>query len=118
MGTVDHYPNLHAIVAGIHAHEATIQLPQPKPGEAPALKTMPFKKGKVFAVDRRGVRYIEQNLEKDSDAGERARNGATITWVIRTHRVVKDAAGKEFLVKLDGDDDWLGRVEDGQVWMK
>lgn len=110
LGNVSRFPELAAICGAIFAKQRSFQLPN-----GDTLKTKLFK-GTLFAVDYNGLRYVEQNPNTSSAYAAMARKGARILWVIRTHRKVKDATGAEHLVPCENE--WLGRVEDGTVYMK
>jgi len=56
---------------------------------------------KLMAVDHAYRRYIEQNPKTQSIYAEKAREGVRIVWVIDTRT-----------------SDFIGRIEDGVVWMK
>ena len=64
----------------------------------------------TFAVEHEGIRYVEQNPKTTSAYAARARAGARIIWVIRTARKIND--------QWVACNDWVGRIEDGVVWMK
>lgn len=110
-GRVENFPELCAIADAIFTKKMHFALP-----DGTRLRTKLFK-GTLFAVDYNGVRYVEQNPETSSAYAQRVREQqARILWVIRTHRKVQDAAGAEQWVPCQ--DEWLGRVEDGEVFMK
>lgn len=110
-GRVEQFPELCAIADAIFTKKMHFQLP-----DGTRLRTRLFK-GTLFAVDYNGVRYVEQNPRTDSAYAQRVRDSqARILWVIRTHQKVMDAAGTEQWVPCQ--DEWLGRVEDGEVFMK
>jgi hypothetical protein len=108
VGTLEQWPALAAIVAGIFEKKSNFKLP-----DGTTLRTSVFK-GTLFAVDYRGLRYVEQNPETSTEYAERARRGARIVQVYRTHRRVVDAAGQEQLVPCS---EYAGRVEGSDVFM-
>jgi hypothetical protein len=110
-GRVEQFPELCAIADAIFTKKMHFVLP-----DGTRLRTKLFK-GKLFAVDYNGVRYVEQNPETESAYALRVRtDNARILWVIRTHSKVVDAAGQQQFVPCQ--DEWLGRIEDGMVYMK
>lgn len=104
MGSVSRFPELQSICGAIFSKATHFSLPNGQ-----RVKTKIFKR-ELFAVEHEGVRYVEQNPQTTSAYAERARAGARIVWVIRTAR------------KINGQwvacNEWLGRIEDGVVWMK
>lgn len=110
IGRLEQFPDLAAIVDAIMSKKMHFSLPN---GER--LRTRIFK-DTLFAVDHNGLRYVEQNPKTSSEPARRAREGARIVWIIRTHRKVTDATGKEYFVSCANE--WLGRVEDGIVYKK
>ncbi len=104
MGSVSHFPELQAICGAIFSKTMHFSLPNGK-----RLRTKLFKR-MLFAVEHEGIRYVEQNPKTTSAYAARARDGARIIWVIRTARKIND--------QWVACNDWLGRVEDGVVWMK
>lgn len=109
VGRVESFPELCAIADAIFTKKQSFELPN-----GTRLRTKLFK-GTLYAVDYNGVRYVEQNPRTNSAYALRARNGARIFWVIRTHRKVIDAAGVEQFVPCS--EEWLGYVEDGGVFL-
>lgn len=110
IGRLERFPELEAIADAIFSHKMHFSLPN-----GTRLRTKLFK-GVLFAVDYNGVRYVEQNPKTSSAYASRARHGARILWVIKTHQKAIDAGGKEYFVSCHNE--WLGRVEDGVVYMK
>ncbi len=53
--------------------------------------------GTVFAVEHRGLKYVEQNKRKTSPSGQRAFAGAQIIWIIKNGV-------------------YIGKIEDGEVY--
>lgn len=60
-----------------------------------------FRSKDLRYIDWKGIRYVEQNPNTRSAYAARARQGAKIVWCIRLR-----------------DNQYLGRVEEGQVFMK
>ncbi len=111
VGALDQFPELESIADAIFAHKVNFAL-----RDGTRLKTRIFK-GTLYAVDHNGTRYVEQNPHTSSAYAERVReHSARILWVIRTHKKVVDAAHTVQYVPCS--EEWLGRVEDGQVYMK
>lgn len=110
IGRLEKFPELEAIVDAIFSRKLHFTTPN-----GTRLRTRLFK-GVLFAVDYNGRRYVEQNPKTNSIYAERARSGAHILWVIKTHEKAIDATGKEYFVPCKNQ--WLGRVEDGIVHMK
>ncbi len=106
LGNVDKHPELAAIVGAIFSRAASFTLPN---GARLRLRIMGSKYD-VFGVDYQGIRYIEQNRRTHSDEAQRARDGASIVWVIHTH----DANTGQPLPEKR----WIGKVEDGIVRMR
>ena len=104
MGSVSQYPTLQAICGAIFSKAMHFSLPN-----GARLRTKLFKR-KLFAVEHEGLRYIEQNLKTTSAYAARARAGARIIWVIRIARKIDD--------QWVACNDWVGRIEDGLVWMR
>jgi hypothetical protein len=104
LGSVSKFPELAAICGAIFSKAMFFSLP-----DGTRLRTKLFK-GKLFAVEHNGVRYVEQNPQTQSAYAQRARAGARIVWVIRVARQVGD-----HWVPVN---EWLGRIEDGFVWMR
>lgn len=67
--------------------------------EQPKVQCFPNKK--LYYVDHAGVRYVEQNPNTRSEYAARAKKGAKIIWVIRLR-----------------DNQYLGRIEDGEVFAR
>jgi hypothetical protein len=109
-GPVGQFAELEAISSAIFSRKASFTLPN-----GTRVQTKLFK-GSLYAVDHAGIRYVEQNPNTASEYAHRAREGARILWVIKTHSKVTDAAGKVQLVSCDNE--WLGRIENGTVYMK
>ncbi len=82
----------HAIFNRIHA----FALPDGR-----LVHTKKFKGGTLYAVDLDDRRYVEQNQNTRSAYADRARQGAKILWVIKR-----------------SNDQYLGYIEDGVVYMK
>ncbi len=104
LGSVSQFLALQAIVGAIFSRAMYFSLP-----DGTRLRTKLFK-GSLFAVEHEGMRYVEQNLNTRSAYAERAKKGARIVWVIRTYKKV----GEEWIPC----NEWLGRIEDGNVWRK
>jgi hypothetical protein len=104
LGNVDQFPELAAIVGAIFSKVRFFSLPS---GARVSTKVMAG--GACIGVDHEGIRYVEQNPNKTSPEAARARKGARIVWVIRTH----DAQGKPL-----EPNQWIGKVEDGIVRMR
>jgi len=60
-----------------------------------------FRSKNLRYIDWRGIRYVEQNPNSRSAYAARARQGAKIVWCIRLR-----------------DNQYLGRIEQDQVFMK
>ena len=108
LGKVDQFPILQAIYEGIfRGNQANvggmlISLPaNAGTGQGEILMVKRFRAKKLNYVDHQGVRYVEQNPASSSDYAKRARAGAQIVWSIRLR-----------------DNQYLGYVEDGEVFMK
>ncbi len=103
-GSLSKFPELQAICGAIFSRAMHFSLPN-----GTRLRTRLFK-GKLFAVEHEGKRYVEQNPNTSSAYATRTRGGARIVWVIRIAR------------KINGQwvpcNEWLGRIEDGIVWRK
>ncbi len=108
LGNVDQFPTLRAIYEGIINATQTnvggmlITLPANAGtalGEILVVKR--FQAKKLNYVDHQGVRYVEQNPNSSSAYAKRARAGAQIVWSIRLR-----------------DNQYLGYVENGEVFMK
>lgn len=110
VGRVEKFPELEAIADAIFSKKMHFSLPN-----GTRLRTRLFK-GTLFAVDYNGLRYVEQNPRTSSAYAQRARGGARIIWVIKTHQKAVDASGKEYYVPCQNQ--WMGRVEDGLVYHK
>lgn len=111
IGDLEQYPGLSIIANAIFSGTRTFRLPD---GQLHELKF--FKGGKILGFDYRGRRYIEQNPDTSTDYARRVRNeGAQILWIIRTHRKFVDAQGRVRLVPTR-DRDWVGRVDNGEVF--
>ena len=104
VGSIDKYPLLQAIGGAIFSKTMFFSLPN-----GTRLRTKLFK-GKLFAVEYEGIRYVEQNTHTQSAYAARAREGARIVWIIRILR--RDH------VNWVPCNEWLGRIEDGIVWKK
>lgn len=104
LGSVSQFGTLQAICGAIFSRTTYFSLP-----DSTRLRTKLFKRS-LFAVEHEGMRYVEQNPKTQSAYAARARDGARIVWVIRIAR------------KIDNQwvtcNDWVGRIEDGVVWMK
>ena len=96
LGEVVQFNELAAIYESIVKH-----MPQRRLPNGDFYITKKFKGGTLYAVDYKGIRYVEQNQNTPSAYAERARQGAKIVWVIRK-----------------ADNEYLGYIEDGVVWMK
>jgi len=111
VGITKDFPELMTIADAIFAHKAEFVLP-----DGNRVQTCIFK-NTLYAVDYKGVRYVEQNPKTSSVFAQRVREeGARILWVIRTHRKIIDAADKIQYVPCA--DEWLGRVEGDVIFMK
>lgn len=104
VGLLGDFVELQVICGAIFSKEKVFSLP-----DGTRLKTKIFKNS-LLAVEHKGLRYVEQNPNTQSAYAARARGGSQIVWIIRVVR------------KVDGHwiecNEWLGRVEDGSVWMK
>lgn len=103
-GDIGRFPELVAIVDAIFGKVRIFTLP-----DGTRCQTKVMASGSVLGVDRKGCRYVEQNRNKRSPEGARARAGAHIVWVIRTH----DNNGRPL-----NPNQWIGKIEDGTVRMK
>ena len=99
------FPELQAIVEAIFEKKHHFTLP-----DGSSLRTRAFVQGTCTGVDYNLHRYIEQNQRSKSDEAARARKGAQIVWVIRTH----DPKTRAQLAKGL----YVGKIEDGTVRMK
>jgi hypothetical protein len=99
------FSELEAIVEAIFQKKHHFTLPN-----GTTLRTRAFVQGTCVGVDYQLHRYIEQNQRNKTDEAARARKGAQIVWVIRTH----DPITKEQLDKGL----YVGKIEDGTVRMK
>jgi hypothetical protein len=104
LGNVDQFPELAAIVGAIFSKVRFFTLPN-----GSRCQTKVMASGDCFGVDHVGTRYVEQNRNKQSPEAARARAGARIVWVIRTH----DAQGRPL-----SPNQWIGKIEDGIVRMR
>ncbi len=104
LGSVSQFPTLQAICGAIFSKTMHFSLPSGQ-----RLRTKLFKRS-LFAVEHEGIRYVEQNTKTQSAYARRARDGARIVWAIRVARKVDN--------QWVACNDWLGRIEDGVVWMK
>ena len=104
LGNVDRFPELAAIVGAIFSKVRHFDLPN-----GTRCQTKVMASGHCIGVDYAGVRYVEQNRNKNSPEAARARAGASIVWVIRTH----DAQGRSL-----EPNQWIGKIEDGIVRMR
>ena len=95
LGSVAQFPELAAIYESIVEHRDTVQL------DGHPMVTKKYKGGTLYAVRHKEILYIEQNQNTQSDYAERARAGAKIVWVIRPR-----------------DNNYLGYIENGEVFMK
>ncbi len=93
---------LSAIVEAIFTKKHHFTLP-----DGTRLHTRAFVNGAVVGVDYNLHRYLEQNPNKKTPEAARARAGAKIVHVLRTH---DPATGKEYAKSL-----WVGKIEDGIV---
>ena len=109
IGSVGKFPELNAISDAIFHKKNEFQLPDGTP-----LTTKVFK-NTLYAVEHKGIRYIEQNPNTNSAYAQKAKGGAQIFWVIRMSRKVIDAAGVEQYVPCA--EEWLGYIEDGKVYL-
>ncbi len=94
LGQVGQYPELWTIWSAIIMHLPSFKLPNGK-----EISTKQFKGGDLWAVDLDGKRYVEQNPHTRSAYAARAGAGAKIVWIIRL-----------------ADNEYLGYIEDGEVW--
>lgn len=102
IGTTDDYPYLkaifHAITSGQEGDVVGVQ---------PAVKVGRYRNKNLRYVEYQSdpvqplLLFVEQNPNTNSAYAARARQGAKIVWVIRKH-----------------DNEYLGRIEDGQVYRK
>lgn len=97
LGNVSQFPEIAAIYGAILGRLMHFLLPT---GQRIRTKTMGAPQ-RLVVVDHEGLRYLEQNPTTQSEYAKRTREGARIVWVIRKR-----------------DDAWLGRIEDGNVWMR
>jgi hypothetical protein len=97
LGNVSRFPEIAAIYGAILGRLMHFMLPD---GRRIRTKIMGAPE-RLVVVDHQGLRYVEQNLRTKSEYAKRAREGARIVWVIRGR-----------------DNAWLGRIEDGNVWMR
>ncbi len=104
MGSVSQFGTLQAICGAIAQRTIHFSLPGGQ-----RLRTRIFKRS-LFAVEHEGIRYVEQNPKTQSVYAARARAGASIVWVIRVARKMDD--------QWVACNEWIGRIEDGVVWMK
>lgn len=95
-GPIRQFPELNAIYCAI-IYRADVVAFEDK-SQHPVRK---FKGGTLYAVDYKGIRYVEQNQNTSSAYAKRATAGAKIIWVIRLR-----------------DNEYLGYIEDGIVHMK
>lgn len=100
LGSVSRFPQLAAIYQAICGRVLWFWLPEGESQVRCRLKIM-GSDAKLVAVDHANRRYIEQNPKTQSIYAQKARDGVRIVWVINT---------------LTGD--FIGRIEDGIVWMK
>lgn len=107
LGAVEDYPQIEAIYTAIFERAPGFRL-----ADGTRLRTKSFCEGKILGVDYKGHRYLEQNPEKNSLWGYRAREGARIMWIIQAYTTL---ATTNQLVPCNF---WVGRVEDGIVWRK
>ena len=103
-GSVSQFPVLQSICGAIFSRAMHFSLPTGQ-----RLRTKLFK-STLFAVEHEGLRYVEQNPKTQSAYAARARAGGRIVWVIRIARKVEG--------RWVACNEWLGRIEDGIVWMK
>ncbi len=96
LGDVVEFAELNAIYLAIAAHKDTFQIPNGN-----MLFTKKFKGGTLYAVDHKGIRYMEQNPNTGSAYAKKSQEGAKIVWVIRLR-----------------EGGYLGYIEDGIVWMQ
>jgi hypothetical protein len=103
VGTLDQFEELKLIINAILSHEQGLQIPQIAALDpSNLLPAVNFFRGKgLYYLDFMGIRYVEQNPNTQSAYASRAREGSQIVWIIRLR-----------------DDRYLGRVEDGEVFMK
>ena len=97
LGDTSKFPLLHAIYEAIVHKEAQAVLPS---GAKVRVKLMGHPR-KLYAIDHEGIRYVEQNLNTNSQFALRARRGAKIVWVIRLR-----------------DNQYTGYIETGIVYRK
>lgn len=107
LGPVENFPQIQAVYEAIFSRSPRFELP-----DGTRLRTKSFLGGKILGVDYRWHRYLEQNPDKDSLWGYRAREGAKIMWIIQAYTTM---ATTNQLVPCNY---WVGRVEDGIVWKK
>lgn len=100
LGSVSRYPQLTAIYQAICGRVLWFWLPEGDSQTRCRIKIM-GSDAKLVAVDHDHRRYIEQNPKTQSIYAQKARDGVRIVWVIDTHT-----------------GDFIGRIEDGVVWMK
>ncbi len=95
LGAVNQYPQLAQIYQAIANRQPTWAF---NDGAGPVNV---FKAKDLYYIDYEGRRYVEQNKHSHSEYAARARRGACIVWVI------EEKGGQ-----------YLGRIEDGVVYMK
>jgi hypothetical protein len=105
LGNVDQFPQLAAIVGAILSKVRYFTLP-----DGTRVQTKVMANGDVMGVDHACRRYVAQNRNKNSPEGKRAREGATIIWVIQTHN---DQTRQPL-----NPNKWVGKIEDGIVRMR
>lgn len=106
LGNLDQYPELAAIVGAIFSRVRCFSLPD---GTRLRTKIMGLDYD-CFGVDHHGIRYIEQNRRTESEEAGRARDGASIVWVLATH---DPNTGHPLPKKI-----WKGKIEDGTIYMR
>jgi hypothetical protein len=95
-GRVEQFGELKAIWEAIWSRASMVQLPD---GTKATIKS--YKGGTLWAVEHKGLKYIQQNPNTRSAYADRAKGGSKIVWVIRQEP-----------------NEYLGYIENGVVWMK
>lgn len=97
IGNVNQFPELASIYHGV----VNCPAGTPIPVGAQLLRVQRFQSKRLSYLDHEGTRYVQQNTNTSSVYAAEARQGSKIIWIIRLR-----------------DNVYLGRIQDGTVYMK
>lgn len=101
IGHVSQYHTLEAIYRAVTQNAASVCIDEHSGSSVTIVPVRHFHAKRLNYLDDQGIRYVQQNPHTSSAYAKRAQAGAQIIWIIRL-----------------SDNTYLGRIEDGQVYMK